>query len=97
MSSSVLDQAAFSAWCVSFVAEMLERAPGEINPDVKFSRIGFDSAMSVQLAVALEEQFGIRLDPDAIADHPTISKLAAYLAKRARETVGDESCLPSLR
>jgi acyl carrier protein len=83
MTPIAFDQAAFSAWCVAFVAEMLERAPGEINPDVKFSRMGFDSAMSVQLAVALEEKFDIRLDPDVIADHPSISKLAAYLAKIA--------------
>jgi acyl carrier protein len=85
MSSPAPDHALLSAWCIAFVAEMLERAPGEINPDVKFSRIGFDSAMSVQLAVALEERFGVRLDPDVIADHPTISKLAAYLAARCAE------------
>jgi acyl carrier protein len=80
MPPSPFDRTALTAWCVAFVAEMLERAPGEINPDVKFSRIGFDSAMSVQLAVALEERLGVRLNPDVIADHPTISKLVGHLA-----------------
>lgn len=85
MPSPAFDQAALSRWCVAFVAEMLERPPGDINPDAKFSRIGLDSAMAVQLAVALEERLDIRLDPDAIADHPTITKLVAYLAKRYAE------------
>ncbi len=70
---------------MGFVAEMLERDPREVNPNVKFSRIGFDSAMSVQLAVALEQRLGITLDPDVIAEHPTISKLVAYLATRLAE------------
>jgi acyl carrier protein len=34
-----------------------------LDPDAKFSRIGLDSAMSVQLAVALEERLGIEMAP----------------------------------
>jgi acyl carrier protein len=59
---------------------MLERVATDIDPDTKFSRMGFDSAMSVQLAVALEQLLGIEIGPDAIADHPTISRLVTYLA-----------------
>jgi acyl carrier protein len=69
-----------AAWCASFIADLLECAPAEINPDTKFSRMGVDSAMSVQLAVALEERLGLQLSPDVIADHPTISRLVAYLS-----------------
>ncbi len=76
------DTAALSAWCVEYVAEMLERAASDIDPNAKFSRIGLDSAMSVQLAVALEERLGIEIGPDVIGDHPTIARLAAYLAAR---------------
>jgi len=68
------------------VAEMLERAPRDVNPNVKFSRLGLDSAMSVQLAVALEERLGIRLSPDVIADHPTIAALVDYLAAMQSQT-----------
>lgn len=74
------DQAALTAWCVSYVADMLELAPDDVKPNAKFSRIGLDSAMSVQLAVALEERLGIALTPDVIADHPTISRLVVYLS-----------------
>jgi acyl carrier protein len=72
-----------AAWCVDFVADMLERPASRIDPNARFSRIGFDSAMSVQLVVALEERFGIQLSPDTIADHPTIAKLSAYLASQS--------------
>lgn len=75
-----IDQAALTAWCVAYVAEMLEVAPNAIKPNTKFSRIGLDSAMSVQLAAALEERLGIALSPDVIADHPTISQLVAHLS-----------------
>ena len=81
MISSATDRAALAAWCVAFVAEMLELAPSKIDPSVKFSRLGVDSAMSVQLAVALEERLGIALSPDVIADHPTISSLVDFLSR----------------
>jgi acyl carrier protein len=79
------EEAVLSAWCVAFVAEMLERAASDIDPNAKFSRIGLDSAMSVQLAVALEERLGMDIGPDVIGDHPTISRLTAYLAARCKE------------
>jgi acyl carrier protein len=74
MPKSQADPAELTAWCVALVAEMLEAAPDDIN------RLGLDSAMSVQLAVALEERLGIALSPDVIADHPTIAKLVAYVS-----------------
>ncbi|MGH6670812.1 MAG: acyl carrier protein [Xanthobacteraceae bacterium] len=74
------DQVALTAWCVAYVAEMLEVAPNAVKPNAKFSRIGLDSAMSVQLAVALEERLGVALSPDVIADHPTISQLVSHLS-----------------
>ena len=85
MSRFPSEVAALSAWCVGFVADMLERSASDIDPDAKFTRIGFDSAMSVQLAMALEERLGIQIGPDVIADHPTISRLAAYLVASCAE------------
>lgn len=79
MSALKPEPQALSQWCIDFVAEMLERPASDIRPDVKFSRLGLDSAMAVQLAVALEQHLGITLEPDAILDHPTIARLVAYL------------------
>jgi acyl carrier protein len=80
MTQSAFEPAAICTWCIGVVAEMLEESAADIHPDSKFSRLGFDSTMSVELAVAIEEQFGLRMDLDVIADHPTISRLAAYVA-----------------
>jgi acyl carrier protein len=79
------EETALRAWCVGYVADMLERAASDIDPNTRFSRIGLDSAMSVQLAVALEEHLGIQVSPDLVGDHPTISRLAAHLAARCKE------------
>ena len=80
MANSDSDRAGLTAWCMALVAEMLEIAPDDISPDVKLSRIGLDSAMSVQFVVALEDRVGVPLSPDVIAEHPTIAKLVAYVS-----------------
>ena len=71
-----------SKWCIGFVAQLLEKDEADINPDSKFTRLGFDSTMSVELAVAIEERYGMKVDLDLLADHPTISQLVAYVAER---------------
>ena len=52
-----------------------------IDADVKFARLGLDSANSVYLIVGLEDWLGLELTPDLVFEHPTISDLARYLAK----------------
>jgi acyl carrier protein len=79
--SAETDPAALADWCVAFVADMLELPPARIDRRVKFSRMGVDSAMSVQLAVALEDRLGIALSPDVIAEYPTIASLVDYLSR----------------
>lgn len=76
-----LDAEAIVAHCIGFVADMLERSPRDIDPHAKFARIGLDSANSVQLLVSLEQLLDQELEPDLIAEHPTISSLAARLAE----------------
>ena len=70
-------------WCIAFVAEMLERPPSGVDPNMRFSRMGLDSAMGVQLIVALEERLGRELSPDLIADRPTIARLIGHVAGEA--------------
>ncbi len=77
-----VSRAELTEWCIGFVADLLERPPSKIDPDTRFSRLGFDSAMAVQLVIALEERLGLELSPDTIAEHPSIARLSAYLAGR---------------
>jgi acyl carrier protein len=67
--------------CVRIVAGILERQPEQIDPATRFSRLGLDSAMSVQLVVTLEQELDLQLLPDLVAEHPTILKLSAKLAE----------------
>ena len=81
MTIEVRDPKNISDLCVRIVAGILERRPEEINPATRFSRLGLDSAMAVQLVVTLEEELDLQLLPDLVAEHPTIQKLSAELAE----------------
>jgi acyl carrier protein len=80
MHQSDLKASELVSWCTTLVAEMLECVPASVDPNKKFSRMGLDSAMSVQLIVALEERLAFGLSPDVVADYPTIASLATHLA-----------------
>jgi NADPH:quinone reductase-like Zn-dependent oxidoreductase/NAD(P)-dependent dehydrogenase (short-subunit alcohol dehydrogenase family)/acyl carrier protein/SAM-dependent methyltransferase len=68
------------------------RVPDErIDPDRSVYDMGLDSLMGVELVVALENRFGIRLPVMALSETPTISRLAARLIGMLR---GDESNQP---
>jgi acyl carrier protein len=88
-SSASSEIADLTRYCRTLVAEMLECDPGEIDANAKFSRLGLDSAMSVQLIVALEARLGIELSPDIVADYPTISRLVEHLASPGAGQLAD--------
>jgi acyl carrier protein len=81
-------EAAIRDWCVKYLARTLELPDEQIQPDVKFARLGLDSANSVYLIVELEEWLGLELTPELVFEHPTISDLARYLAGRAAREKG---------
>jgi acyl carrier protein len=70
---------------VEYLARTLDLAETAIEPDVKFARLGLDSANSVYLIVELEDWLGLELTPDLVFEHPTISALARYLAERTAD------------
>jgi acyl carrier protein len=70
-------------WCVKYLARTLDLSEQAIDPEAKFAQLGLDSANSVYLIVELEDWLGLELTPDLVFEHPTISKLARYLAGRA--------------
>lgn len=69
-------------WCVRYLARTLDLPQDTVDPDVKFARLGLDSANSVYLIVEIEDWLGLELTPDLVFEHPTIAELARYLAKR---------------
>ena len=57
-------------------ATVLGRSITDIDPDVAFQDLGFDSLTAVELRNRLKNATGLTLSPSAIFDHPTPSALA---------------------
>lgn len=71
-----------SDFCVTSLASVLRVAKDRIKTDVKFSRLGLDSAMVVYVQMELEEKLGLELSPDDFYDYPSIDALSRYLADK---------------
>ena len=61
MTRSTPDREEMTRCCLREVAQILQRPESVLDPTAKFTRLGLDSAMSVQLVVALEEKLGFEL------------------------------------
>src|SRR5690606_39144162 len=72
------------------VGEILRVPADKIDADVSVYDMGLDSLMGVELVVALENRFGIRLPVMALNESPTLSKLASRLVQLLRHE-GDPS------
>ncbi len=66
------------------VGEVLRVSADKIDPDKALYDMGLDSLMGVELAVAIEALFGVKLPVMALSDSPTVSKLAARLILQLR-------------
>jgi acyl carrier protein len=72
-------EAEIADWCRAQLGQILGRPLEPSDADIKFARLGVDSAMSVHLMISLEELLDIDLSPEMFAEHPTITDLAKYL------------------
>jgi acyl carrier protein len=72
------------AWMVSYVAQLLEVEPDEIDVTLAFDQYGLDSAAAVGMTGDMEDWLGTRLDPTLLYDYPTIEALARHLAEEFR-------------
>ncbi|SPE21094.1 Polyketide synthase (fragment) [Burkholderiales bacterium] len=70
------------------VGEILRVAPEKIDASHSIYDMGLDSLMGVELVIALEARFGIRLPVMALSESPTIARLTERIIARLR---GDEA------
>ena len=74
------------------VAEILRASIDKLDTHQSMFEMGLDSLMGVELAIALEGRFGVRLPVMALSESPTIAKLAARMIAQLRGTdVGNAS------
>lgn len=74
------DEQAFQAWLTERLSEQLPCPGAEIVPGVPFYEYGMDSVACLGLCGEIEEEFGLRLEPTVVWDHPTLDGLARHLA-----------------
>jgi len=78
-------------WCVAYLARTIDNPAIVITPEASFAQIGLDSASSAYLIVELEEWLGLELPPELVFDHPTIARLARYLAEQPAGAADDDA------
>jgi 8-amino-7-oxononanoate synthase len=80
---------AITAFVIDWVREELQVDPARLDPRTKLRDLGLDSLAATRLMVALEGQFGRRIDPAQLWEQPDIGSLARQLASLdARVTRG---------
>jgi len=80
----------FSTLLRQEVSEILRVAPDRIDASRSIYEMGLDSLMGVELVVALESRFGVRLPVMTINESPTIDKLAARILAQLRGDTGTD-------
>jgi acyl transferase domain-containing protein/acyl carrier protein len=76
---------------LNLCAELLKVKPGEIDPDDELGDYGLDSIMMMTMLNRLEAMYGVVLEPNALAVHRSIRKLAGYLTGRGGARRVDEN------
>ncbi|HEY9670381.1 MAG TPA: acyl carrier protein [Waterburya sp.] len=76
--------AEIQAWIVSYLAQLLEMNPDEINTTIPFDQYGLDSSAAVGMTGDLEDWIGKKIDPTLVYDYPTIEALAQHLANESK-------------
>jgi acyl carrier protein len=71
-------------WIVTYLAQLLETNPDEIDVTLPFDRYGLDSSVAVGLTGDLEDWLETRLDPTILYDYPTIETMSKHLAEELR-------------
>ncbi|MCC6876081.1 MAG: acyl carrier protein [Sandaracinaceae bacterium] len=72
----------------SRVADLVQLAPHEVDPDAPHGEHGLDSASALVLAAEIEQELDVVLSPSVAWDHPTLRSLARHVYRQldARRT-----------
>ena len=79
----LLTEAEIQSWLISYLAELLEMEPDEVDVTIPFDRYGVDSSAGVGLIGDLQRDFCLKLKPTTLYNYPTIEALTEYLAQLA--------------
>lgn len=82
---------------VETICGVLRAPASSIAPQTRLNEIGLDSLMGVELALSIEERFGITLSRAAIAEQTSVGGLSEVIVKAlGRETAKEETVLENM-
>lgn len=70
-------------WLVTFVADILDIAPDEVDPGAAWESLGVDSAMTLVLVADLSVVLGRDVRPIEVLSNPTIDAVVEHLTSVA--------------
>jgi acyl carrier protein len=82
------DEQDLRAWLRTFVADVLDVGPEEVDPGAPWESLGIDSAMTLVLVADLSVVLGRTVQPIEVLATPTIDAAVEHLV--AVEAVGGE-------
>ncbi|ARV58015.1 phosphopantetheine-binding protein [Nostocales cyanobacterium HT-58-2] len=82
-SKQIPTAAEIQAWTVSYLANLLEVTPEEVDVTIPFDRYGLDSLAAVSLTGDLQDWLEYEVDPTLLYDYPTIEELVKYLSNHS--------------
>ncbi|MCC5610269.1 acyl carrier protein [Nostoc sp. CHAB 5834] len=79
-SNQIRTAADIQAWTISYLGELLEVDPEEVDITIPFDRYGLDSSAAIGLTGDLGDWLGYDVDPTLLYDYPTIEGLIKHLS-----------------
>lgn len=79
-SNQIRTAADIQAWTISYLGELLEVDPEEVDITIPFDRYGLDSSAAIGLTGDLGDWLGYEVDPTLLYDYPTIEGLVKHLS-----------------
>ncbi|PSB25006.1 acyl carrier protein [Stenomitos frigidus] len=67
-------------WLTTYLSELLDISQDEVDMQATFDSHGLDSAAAIGLTGELADWLAIDLEPTLLYEHPSIQKLANFLA-----------------
>lgn len=87
------------AWLAELFVRELKMAPGQLATDIPFQDYGLDSILLAQVLKQINRKLGVRLDPSAVFEYPTLEALATWLVRKqtdALATAFSSEAVPSV-
>jgi acyl carrier protein len=77
-------EADIRVWCAGYLRKALKLSDAAVDEHAEFASLGLDSAESVFFVAAIEDWLGVELASDTAMEHPTLARLAHFVAGQIR-------------